>query len=207
MAQIKRKVSLRQKTTGNEVTAAPSTPSRSKKPWWPWLLVGILVCVVIIFFMTRGNGDAKGILEQPTEQIVEDVPAQNVPNVAEWESKEDGTGESTDEHSAAQNETPATEPSQKASDKNTSPQPNQSSPANKQQATSKTQAPQPTVQINSPASHNVTKTEANGTIEEEAWRTIRGNYGNGAARKEALGNRYDEIQAKVNDFYREGKVH
>lgn len=207
MAQIKRKVSLRQKTTGNEVTAAPSTPTMPKKPWWPWLLVGVLVCGVIIFFMTRGKGDAKDILEQPTEQIVEDVPAQDVPNVAEPESKENGTGESTDEQSAAQNETPTPEPSQKASDKNTSPQQNQGSPANKQQATPKTQVPQSTVQNNASASRSMTMSEANGTIEDEAWRTIRGNYGNGAARKKALGSRYEEIQAKVNDYYREGKVH
>lgn len=207
MAQIKRKVSLRQKTSGNEVTTAPSTPSKPKIPWWLWLLAGVLVCGVIIFFMTRGKGDAKDILEQPTEQIVEDVPAQDVPDVAEPESKENGTGESADEQSAAQNETPAPEPSQKASDKNTAPQQNQGSPAKKQQATPKSQVPQLTVQSNAPASRNVTTTEASGTIEEEAWRTIRGNYGNGAARKEALGSRYEEIQAKVNDFYREGKVH
>ena len=142
-------------------------PEKSpKKPWWPWLLAGALVCGVIIFLMTRGKGDTKDILEQPKEQIVEDVPAQDVPNVAEQESKENGTG----------------------------------------QATPKTQAPPTTVQNNAPASRNVTKTEANGTIEEEAWRTIRGNYGNGADRKEVLGSRYEEIQAKVNDFYREGKV-
>lgn len=55
--------------------------------------------------------------------------------------------------------------------------------------------------------NNVASATVNGTVEEEAWSTIRGNYGNGAARKEALGSRYDEIQAKVNEFYREGKVH
>ena len=207
MTQLKRKVSLRQKTTGNEVTAAPSTPAKPKKPWWPWLLVGVLVCGVIIFLMTRGKGDAKDVLEQPTEQIVEDVPAQDVPGVAKPESKENSTGESADEQTIAQDETPAPEPSKKASDKTTAPQQNQGSSANKQQATPKTQAPQPIVQNNAPASRNVTTAAANGTIEEEAWRTIRGNYGNGAARKEALGSRYDEIQAKVNDFYREGKVH
>ncbi|MBR3724896.1 MAG: hypothetical protein IKN11_05840 [Bacteroidales bacterium] len=207
MAQIKRKVSLRQKTTGNEVTAAPLTPTKPKKPWWPWLLVGVLVCGVIIFLMTRGKGDANDILEQSTEQIEEDVPAQDVPNVAEPESKENGTGESTDEQSTVQNETLTPEPSQKASDMNTSPQQNQGSPANKQQATPKTQVPQSTVQNNASASRSMTMSEANGTIEEEAWRTIRGNYGNGAARKKALGSRYEEIQAKVNDYYREGKVY
>ena len=207
MAQIKRKVSLRKKTSGNEVTAAPSTPAKSRKPWWPWFLVGALVCGVIIFLMTRSKDDAKDITEQTTEQIVEDVPAKNVPNVAEPESKENGTEESADEQSTAQNAAPAPEPFRKASDKNVVPQQNPGSPANKQQATPKTQAPQTTVQNNAPASRNVTTSDAAGTVEEEAWRTIRGNYGNGAARKEALGSRYEEIQAKVNEFYREGKVY
>ena len=207
MAQIKRKVSLRQKTSGNEVTAAPSTSAKPKKPRWPWLLVGVLVCGVLVFLMTHGKDDAKDILEQPTEQIVEDMPTQDVTDVEEPESKENGTGESADEQSIAQDETPAPEPSQKASDKNVAPQQNQDSPAKKQQTTPKNQHSQPSAQNNAPASRNVTMTEANGTLEEEAWRTIRGNYGNGAARKETLGSRYEEIQAKVNDFYREGKVH
>lgn len=208
MAQIKRKVSLRQKTTGNEVTAAPSTPPKPKRPWWPWLLVGALVCGVIIFLMTRGKGDTKDILEQPTKQIVEDVPARDVPNEAEPESKENGTGKSADDQSTSQNATSAPEPSQKVSDKNVATLQNQSSPANKKQATPKTQTPhQSIVPNNAPVSRNVTVTKANGTVEEEAWRTIRGNYGNGTARKEALGSRYEEIQEKVNDFYREGKVH
>ena len=207
MAQIKRKVSLRQKVTGNEVSAVPSTSTKPKKTWWPWLLAGVLVCGVIIFLMTRGKDDAKDNMEQSTEQIVEDVPVQEVPDVSIPESNENGKGESTEEQSTAQNETPETEPSQNALDKNTAPQQKQGSSTTKQQAMSKPQVPQPTVQSNISASPNVTMTEANGTIEEEAWRTIRGNYGNGAARKEALGSRYEEIQAKVNDFYREGKVH
>ena len=207
MAQIKRKVSLRQKTSCNEVTAAPSAPTKPKKPWWPWILVGVLVCGVIIFLMTRGKGDAKDILEQPTEQIVENVPEQDIPDVAKPESKENGPGESSDEQPNTQDETPALEPSQKASDKNIAPQQNQGSPSKKQPATPKNQGSQSSVHNNAPASRNMTTTEANGTIEEEAWRTIRGNYGNGAIRKEALGNRYEEIQAKVNDLYREGKVH
>lgn len=203
MAQIKRKVTLRQKVS----EPTPTQPT-SKKPWWPWLLVGVMVCGVIIFLMTRGKGDTKDILEQPTKQIVEDVPARDVPNEAEPESKENGTGKSADDQSTSQNATSAPEPSQKVSDKNVATQQNQSSPANKKQATPKTQTPhQSIVPNNAPVSRNVTVTKANGTVEEEAWRTIRGNYGNGAARKEALGSRYDEIQAKVNDFYREGKVH
>jgi outer membrane biosynthesis protein TonB len=45
-----------------------------------------------------------------------------------------------------------------------------------------------------------------GSIEEKARRVIRGRYGNGIDRKQALGSEYNEIQAKVNEWYRSGKV-
>lgn len=46
-----------------------------------------------------------------------------------------------------------------------------------------------------------------GTVEEEAIEVIRGKYGNGAVRKRNLGDRYAEIQSKVNEMYRNGQVH
>lgn len=39
------------------------------------------------------------------------------------------------------------------------------------------------------------------TIEEKAKQVIRGNFGNGAARKQALGGEYDTIQRRVNEMY------
>jgi FtsZ-interacting cell division protein ZipA len=45
-----------------------------------------------------------------------------------------------------------------------------------------------------------------GTLEEKAWRVIRGDFGNGLDRKQALGSEYDVIQQKVNELYRNGKV-
>lgn len=48
---------------------------------------------------------------------------------------------------------------------------------------------------------------ATGAIEEEAKEVIRGKYGNGDVRKRNLGDRYAEIQAKVNEMYKNGQVH
>lgn len=45
-----------------------------------------------------------------------------------------------------------------------------------------------------------------GTVEEEAREVIRGKYGNGDVRKRNLGDRYAEIQSKVNEMYRNGQV-
>lgn len=49
-------------------------------------------------------------------------------------------------------------------------------------------------------------TVSSGTLEQEAKYVIRGNYGNGADRKRALGSEYDAIQGKVNEMYRNGEV-
>lgn len=51
-----------------------------------------------------------------------------------------------------------------------------------------------------------TDTFADVTIEQRAKEVIRGNYGNGADRKRALGREYDAIQNKVNEMYRKGEV-
>ena len=51
-----------------------------------------------------------------------------------------------------------------------------------------------------------TGSSASGTIEEEAIKVIRGEYGNGDVRKKNLGGRYAEIQSKVNEMYRNGQV-
>lgn len=51
-----------------------------------------------------------------------------------------------------------------------------------------------------PATSNVS-----GELETEALNVIKGNYGDGNVRKNALGSRYTEIQNRVNQLKREGK--
>lgn len=45
-----------------------------------------------------------------------------------------------------------------------------------------------------------------GDADSLAREVIRGKYGNGAVRKQRLGDRYAEVQAKVNEMYRNGLV-
>lgn len=45
-----------------------------------------------------------------------------------------------------------------------------------------------------------------GSIEEQAHKVIRGDYGNGLERKQKLGDKYTVIQNKVNEMYRNGLV-
>ena len=50
------------------------------------------------------------------------------------------------------------------------------------------------------ASGGTTEAAPSGTVEELARRVIAGEFGNGAARKAALGDRYAEVQARVNEM-------
>lgn len=50
-------------------------------------------------------------------------------------------------------------------------------------------------------------TEPNGSLEETANEVVKGIYGNGNVRKDKLGNRYQEVQNRVNEMYRQGLVH
>lgn len=200
MAQLKRKVTLRQKNVSNNEVAP--TPSTSKKPWWPWVLGVVAVCGGLIFFLTRGNNTTGDDMEQSINQVTENVtPKGN--SSSSLESAVSDTAESIEENSSLQEETPKTDKPQKESEKPIAPQKS----LDQQKASQKPETSKTTTQNNSNTPGGISSSMANGTVEEEAWRTIRGNYGNGRVRRETLGNRYDEIQAKVNEFYREGKVY
>ena len=50
-------------------------------------------------------------------------------------------------------------------------------------------------------------TQISGNLEENARQVIRGVFGNGQERKDKLGSAYSEIQGRVNEMYRQGRVH
>lgn len=52
-----------------------------------------------------------------------------------------------------------------------------------------------------------TEEEPDGSVEKTANEVVKGIYGNGNVRKNKLGNRYQEIQNRVNEMYRQGLVH
>lgn len=45
------------------------------------------------------------------------------------------------------------------------------------------------------------------SVEETARDVIKGIYGNGNVRKDRLGSRYQTVQDRVNEMYRQGLVH
>lgn len=66
----------------------------------------------------------------------------------------------------------------------------------------------PAEQVNpeeTPVETKSTPTIVSNATEAEALKVIRGDYGNVPQRKELLGSRFNEIQARVNQLKREGK--
>ena len=155
-----------------------------KKPWWPWVVGAVVVCGGLTFLLTRGNRTNSSEVVQPVVSDVDTVVAQTDNTIVAQDTLVDTT-------LAGQGQTDQNDTPEKGLNKPDVP--------NQGQGTAKAT---PTTKHNS-VTGNTNSSSANGTVEEEAWRTIRGDYGNGVARKEALGSRYTEIQGKVNDIYRE----
>lgn len=57
-----------------------------------------------------------------------------------------------------------------------------------------------------PSTQTGNMTELSLTLDEQAHKVIRGDFGNGEERKQKLGSRYDSIQKRVNEMYKEGLV-
>lgn len=199
-------VSLKKKQPDpTEPTPSPRKNGGGKAKWYVAALAGLLVLGGGGYYLSQqgDEGDAPVL-------AVDDSP------------KSVGTtgGEATDENQGEQNPTDANEEvvdnaSVEVAEGGTpaQPGPNQgnASSANDNATTSPTtdvpERSNPstagTVSQTTPTSSvNVT-----GTVEEEAIEVIRGKYGNGAVRKRNLGDRYAEIQSKVNEMYRNGQVH
>lgn len=65
-----------------------------------------------------------------------------------------------------------------------------------------TPPPDTPIQLGGPEKPKEPTPGLSGTIEEKAKVVISGSFGNGAERKKALGDEYAEIQAKINEIYR-----
>ena len=152
--------------------------SKSKSKWWIWLL--ILILIVIIAFLVKQCLSDNGKTSTSTEEITIEQPTL-VDDVAKTDSISEDMVVTEDEPMAPANEgeTIPNEPTIESASSN--------------------QATNPVV---TNSSNPVFSQE---TLEEKARRVIRGDFGNGAKRKRALGSEYDAIQQKVNEMYRNRK--
>ena len=208
---IKKKVTLRQKQS--EATPAPIKTNPQPKPKkWLWLIpVAVVVAGGAVVLANMGNkDDSAQIAKVDAHQVqTEDV----TPTAAQKETVSDGvstentlsdqdnssTGDATGRDVKSSQDNAATNESNSKTNANAAATtPNSVTPTN---GTSKTTGSKSNIASDSaPLGASLSS-----SIEENALRVVRGEFGNGQDRKNALGDRYTEIQSRVNEMYREGR--
>lgn len=211
--QLKKKVTIRTKTGGQNSSpdeGGSNGNNGSKVKWYAAALVGLLALGGGGYYLSQ-QGDDK---PQPVVAVAETSQSDEI--------AKDGATEGNQNEQNQEGETPA--------DAATSENPSGDTPVNDAPAGETPVAPRQTPavapasgstptspsaslpdqdkpKVNSAQSKEVTgPSSATGAIEEEAKEVIRGKYGNGDVRKRNLGDRYAEIQSKVNEMYRNGQV-
>ncbi len=178
-------------TTLSRSTEIDSNSNGGKS--WLWVLIALLVIAAILFFALRscnkennsgGSTQTEQVMDTLTQSEMTEVEGTDIPTqAAETPVAENSVIETpTTEEVPAQAATPAI-PAQKTQ------------PARGANATAQSAQPSTT---KSPVTHVFG--QLTGDIEQDAKAVIRGEFGNGADRRAALGNRYNEIQSKVNEI-------
>lgn len=176
MTELKRKVTLKTK----QGTAEQETSPPKRKPWWLlWLLILAVIVGVIVYLLPKNNEplppDPVGdgeLIETPIEG--NDTEKTDIGKPSEAPLKEAEVATSGE---AVTEEGKAEEYSGGKSEETPKAERTESAPSSK-------------------------KPILSDDIEKLALDVIRGNYGNGAERKEKLGDNYQAIQNIVNEIYR-----
>lgn len=183
----------------------------AKKRGWMWIVViiALLLALAIWWFMKNPSGQAEGSdadstkteqtadkAEPDNDNTVQQSPDQSAGEVSVPSQNDTETGaEIADNFSSTGNETTAQNSStESVASSNSQVGTTQSSNAAVAATNNHTTASNPSVITSSPTAD----------IETEALNVIRGVYGDGNARRQALGSRYAEIQARVNQMKRDG---
>lgn len=207
---LKKKVTIKEKhaeeelpTSGNDggnggnPTPTPEHPKGRK--WILWLI--IIVALAIIGYLWHSHS---GSSEQGDGNLGDSTKVENTDSTKSQSSDSITTADSTKaEASVESGGKISTE-----AESTTSPKDNGN--AGTQESATAPQKQQESKRLSSDISGaSKPKSETNvplGTVEETANEVIRGLYGNGNVRKNKLGSRYQEIQNRVNEMYRQGLV-
>lgn len=175
---LKHKVTLRTKVAEEEpVAALAGNKGNGTKKWWLVIILVVVALAVALSFIFRDtDSNTENTPIEATGKTEMPVPAQSEESVAEETIP--GPDAPVAEEIEAE-EIPAEKVHEPAT----------SVAEQKENTVRKTTASTPAA--------------LSGSLEEQARRVIRGDYGNGAERRERLGDRYSEIQNRVNEIYRE----
>ena len=230
MVELKKKVTLRTKASETpEEVQKPQVALKKKQPvsepvsptpptsggedeskggkgkWYAAALAGLLVLGGGGYYLSQQGDEGNA----PVAEVVEPAKSTDVAGGGTTEANQD------EQSTTDANDGVADGTSNEAVEGGTPAQPGQSQGDATPAKDNATTAPASDVPVrNNPSTGgtvsqtNATPTaNATGAVEEEAREVIRGKYGNGAVRKRNLGDRYAEIQSKVNEMYRNGQVH
>lgn len=205
---LKRKVTLRTKVA-EEPVSAPVSPHDGQenggngKKWGIAALI-VVVLAIAAFFLLKNNKseeltDVVGVESKevitPVESTTSEPEEVTTASVDEVAPAEESTF-AADEVIPAETEAPAEETAPAAN-------PEETVPATPAKTTLKSE---PVKEVTTKASRPAS-VALSGSLEDKARQVIRGDFGNGAERREKLGAQYYEIQSKVNEMYRAGLVH
>lgn len=232
MVELKKKVTLRTKTPeAPEEVQKPKVVLKRKQPmpdpiqptpptggdeepkgkgkWYAAALAGLLVLGGGGYYLSQQGEDEP----QPVIAVADTGQSDAVAKGETTEgnqNEQSQEGETPSDAASAENpssDTPAGETPAGETPADPSSKTDAIAPGSTPASSSASQPVQDKPKANPAQSKPVTgSSSAIGAIEEEAKEVIRGKYGNGDVRKRNLGDRYTEIQSKVNEMYRNGQV-
>lgn len=183
MTELKKKVTLKRKQAIPEPTPIGPTQPKKKNKWWLWVLIAVIIVLIIILLLKNKKNDVDPIVDETITEVV-------VSNANGFDAQQPEGDTNTVLEEGNIPISPAQE--------NTVSQHNNESQSDDVITSGNNHSKSPNI-ANLPTLSN--------DLEENAKRVIRGDFGNGQVRKNALGDAYFEIQAKVNEMYREHLVH
>jgi hypothetical protein len=182
-------------TKDNPATAVDSkssniqTDAKKKSPALIITLALVIIGIGVFWFMNKNTTNQNKLETAVSAEVQETAPS---------EANTRQTNQTTDSNNTNAGDNVQTgEVKSTPTSSNVSPTTDATNPNSTERVTTKTN--QNSTTNAAPSSNSVLPI---GSIEEKARQVISGAFGNGADRKQALGEDYAEIQAKVNEIYK-----
>jgi preprotein translocase subunit SecF len=182
-------------TKDNPATAVDSkssniqTDAKKKSPALIITLALVIIGIGVFWFMNKNTTNQNKLETAVSAEVQETAPS---------EANTRQTNQTTDSNNTNAGDNVQTgEVKSTPTSSNVSPTTDATNPNSTERVTTKTN--QNSTTNATPSSNSVLPI---GSIEEKARQVISGAFGNGADRKQALGEDYAEIQAKVNEIYK-----
>jgi len=200
---LKRKVTIREKheepdNSGNPNDGGnenpPTTETPKGKKWFLWLIIiAIIMIGGYLWYSQNGKSGSEPIAADSTQvEKTDSAKTASTDSVVSTTSGSDNNGSKGSNGNSAST-------SQKNQEKNEVGEQKGYTPTSSNETAVPSSDEKPSINAESETSTT--------SVEETARDVIKGIYGNGNVRKDRLGSRYQTVQDRVNEMYRQGLVH